>query len=87
MAVLTEQDLADVFSEYMRRASAEHRPIILSKVQIEAGVAAWATNLDAILTALNDMLPTAARSGLTATDKVDVFVFLLQRWLIRQKEG
>jgi hypothetical protein len=80
MAVLPDQDRADLWAAYMQEQSTEHSPIVaLSKADIRAAVNAADAWAEANAAAYNAALPTAARNNLTQQQKARLLLWVVRR--------
>lgn len=76
MAVLSEQDRFDLWAEMMRKNTST---IAITKTQLRAAVDAIDTWFSDNAATLNSALPTAARNGLTTSQKAALLSFVIAK--------
>ncbi len=79
MAALTTQQRQDIRASYGRTVSARREAFALSRADLDAAIAAIDGWIDANATAFNNALPVAARTGLTAAQKTELFYLVAMK--------
>lgn len=80
MAVLSDQDRATVWAEYMRAQEGAHA---LTKADLRAAVDALDAWVDTNAAALNQAIPQPARAALTTKQKAKLFMYVVgQRYRV-----
>lgn len=79
MAVLSDNARADIWADAMRQLSDAREPCAIIKTDLRAAVNAIDDWVVANATAFNNTLPTAAKNGLTASQKTRLFMLVVAR--------
>lgn len=89
MAVLNDNDRRQIWQGYMRKLSANSAesvnngtgsiPIAINKVELRAAIDAIDAWMDANGSSFNTAIPQPARGALTAKQKAELLVFVVQR--------
>jgi len=79
MAVLTDNDRLELWAEFMRFSSNVREEIGLSKTELRAAVDATDQWIEDNQASFNNALPDTAKSALTGTQKVRLFLDVAQK--------
>lgn len=79
MAVLPDPDRFDIWAKFMRALSAEGDKLDIGKADLREAFNATDAWIDDNAASFNAALPVAARTSLTAKQKVRLFVFVAER--------
>lgn len=77
MALLSAQDLIDLWADLMRRLSGDREGAALSKADLRAAVDAADAWIDANRASYNSALPLPARTTLTAPQKARLLALVI----------
>lgn len=81
MAVLADNERADIWADIMRQLSSERQACAITKTDLRAAVDAIDNFLEANTTVINNAFPAAARTGLTAAQKARILAYVaIKRW-------
>lgn len=81
MAVLDEAARAAIWADTMSTLGRERESVGISKTELRAAVDAIDNFLEANANAINNAFPTAARNGLTVSQKARLVAYvMLKRW-------
>lgn len=79
MTVLDSTNRAAVSADFQRDLSVTRTSLALTKAQLQAAIDATDQWIDDNASAFNSALPTAARTTLTAQQKLDLFLRVARR--------
>ena len=79
MAVLDENDRSGVWSSFQSTLSARRAALGLTKAELRAAVDAVDDWVDDNASSYNNALPVAARTALTAAQKAELLMFVVDR--------
>ena len=79
MAVLTETDRQEIWAEFQNKSSNIWELLGLSKADLRAAVDATDQWIEDNQASFNNALPTAAKTALTAKQKVRLFLAVAQK--------
>lgn len=79
MAVLSESKRIETWGDFMRELSRNREAMSLTKTELRAALDAVDVWVDTNTAAYNSALPAAAQSGLTASQKAQLLLFVVQK--------